>query len=100
MEVFIQKPSIDRYIGIRVTKETDLEFKRENVEQTIKDLVMHSVTRVKGDNFEGVYDTTVQLQEGDILIYEEDGRGYIKPMEQMATVDEAIADLTVIKELR
>lgn len=99
MEVFIQKPSIDRYLGIRVTKETDLEYKRENVEQTIKNLVMHSITKVKGENFESVYYTTIHLQEGDILIYEEDGRGYIKPMEPMTTLEEAIADLTVVKEL-
>jgi hypothetical protein len=57
------------------------------------------VTKVKGDNFESVYDTTIQLQEGDILIFEDEGRGYIKPVESFVTIAEAIEDLENIKDL-
>ena len=96
---FIRKPSIDLYPGIRVDKDTVLEFKNEYVDQTVKDLVLHSVTKVKGDNYESTYDTTVKLQEGDILVYEAEGRGYIKPVEDFVTIEEAIADLTNIKDL-
>ena len=99
MQVFIRKPSIDRYPGIRVDKETVLEFANENVSQTVKDLVLHSVTKVKGENFESVYDTTIHLQEGDILIYEDEGRGYIKPVESFVTIAEAIEELENIKDL-
>lgn len=96
---FIRKPSIDLYPGIRVDKDTVLEFKNEYVDQTVNDLVLHSVTKVKGDNYESTYDTTVKLQEGDILVYEAEGRGYIKPVEDFVTIEEAIADLTNIKDL-
>lgn len=99
MKNFIRKPSIDLYPGIKVTKDTSLEYKTENVEQKVENLVFHSVSKVKGDNFEGTYDTTIQLQEGDILIFEEEGRGYIKPVEPFVTIDEAIADLTNIRDL-
>lgn len=99
MKNFIRKPSIDLYPGIKVTKDTSLEYKTENVEQKVENLVFHSVTKVKGDNFESVYDTTIQLKEGDILIFEEEGRGYIKPVEPFVTIDEAIADLTNIRDL-
>lgn len=99
MQVFINKPSIDLYPGIRVDKDTEVEFKSENVEQTVKDLVLHSVMKVKGEGYESVYDTTIQLQEGDILIFEEDGRGYIKPVESFVTVAEAIEELSCIKEM-
>ena len=99
MQVFIRKPSIDRYPGIVVKKETVLEYENENVSQTVKDLVLHSVTKVKGDNFESVYDTTIFLKEGDILVFEEEGRGYIKPVEEFVTVAEAVDDLTNIKDL-
>ena len=78
---FIRKPSIDMYAGIKVTKETEFTYQNENVNQTLKDLVFHSVTKVKGENFESVYDTTIQLSEGDVLVFEEEGRGYIKPVE-------------------
>ena len=94
---FIMKPSIDLYPGIRVDKDTVLEYKTENVEQKIENLKFHSVTKVKGDGFESTYDTTIDLLEGDILIFEENGRGYIKPVEPMVSVQEAIDELEIIK---
>jgi hypothetical protein len=99
MQVFIRKPSIDLYPGIRVTKDTVLEYKNENVKQTVKDLVFHSVTKVKGETYKSKYDTTIQLKEGDILVFEEEGRGYIKPVEPFVTIAEALDDLMNIKDL-
>lgn len=99
MQRFIRKPSIDMLAGIKVTKETELEFKNENVNQTIKDLVLHSVTKVTGEGYESKYDTTIQLKEGDVLIFEDEGRGYIKPVEEFVTIAEAIEELENIKDL-
>jgi hypothetical protein len=99
MQVFIRKPSIDLFPGIRVTKDTELEYKNENVQQTVKDLVLHSIMQVKGEGYESVYDTTIYLNEGDVLIFEEEGRGYVKPVEQMVTIAEAIDDYTNIRDL-
>ena len=99
MEVYIRKPMIDLYGGIRVNKDTVLEYENENVTQTLKDLVFHSVTKVTGDGFESKYDTTIYLKEGDILVFEEAGRGYIKPVEEFVTIAEAIEDLTNIEDL-
>ena len=96
---FIRKPSIDLYPGIRVDKHTDLEYSSEYVHQTVKDLVLHSVTKVYGEGYRSTYDTTIDLKEGDILIFESEGRGYIKPVEAFVTVAEAIEDLTNIKDL-
>ena len=99
MKVFIRKPDINLYPGIRVTKDTDMEYKNENVEQTVKDLVLHSITKVKGEGYESTYNTTIQLKEGDILIFEEEGRGYVKPVEEFVTIEEAVDDLVNIKDL-
>lgn len=96
---FVRKPSIDLYPGIVVKKDTVLEYKNENVKQTLKDLVLHSVTKVKGEGYRSKYDTTIKLKEGDILVFESEGRGYIKPVEQFVTIEEAIEDLTNIKDL-
>jgi hypothetical protein len=93
------KPSIDLYPGVKVDKDTKLEYKTEHVTQNIENLKFHSVVKVKGDGFESVYDTTIELKEGDILIYEEDGRGYIKPVEGFVTVEEAIEELKNIQDL-
>jgi hypothetical protein len=99
MQRFIRKPSVDMLAGIKVDKDTEFKYKNKNVDQTLKDLVFHSITKVKGDNFESVYDTTIQLKEGDILIFEEEGRGYIKPVEEFVTVKEAIEEFNCISDL-
>ena len=99
MQVFIQRPNIDLYPGIKVDKDTVLEYKNNNVKQTLKDLVLHSVTKVTGEGYKSKYDTTIQLKEGDVLVFEEEGRGYIKPVEAFVTIAEAIEDLTNIKDL-
>ncbi len=99
MTNFIRKPSIDLMPGICVTKDTELEFKNENVKQTVRNLVLHSIMKVKGDGYKSKYDTTIQLKEGDVLVFESEGRGYIKPVEDFVTIEEAIEDLTNIKDL-
>lgn len=99
MQVFIRKPSIDMFCGIRVTKDTEIEFKNEKVTQSIKDLVLHSETTITGEGYKSICKTTIQLEEGDVLVFEEEGRGYIKPVENFVTVEEAIEDLTNIKDI-
>ena len=99
MKVYIRKPSIDLYPGIRVDKDTVLEYKNDNVKQELKNLVFHSVTKVKGEGFKSKYDTTIYLNEGDILVFEEEGRGYIKPVEEFVTIAEAIEELENIKDV-
>ncbi len=54
MEVFIRKPNIDLYPGIRVQKDSVLEYENENVKQSLKDLVFHSTTKVTGEGYESV----------------------------------------------
>jgi hypothetical protein len=99
MEVFIMKPSVNLYPGVRVTKDTVLEYKNDKVEQKVENLVLHSIIHATGENYESVYDTKIQLNEGDILIYDDENRGYIKPVEQFCTIEEAIEDLEHIKDL-
>lgn len=99
MQRFIRKPSIDMVAGIKVTKDTQLDYSNENVSQTLKNLKFHSVTKIKGENFTSKYITDIKLKEGDILVFEEEGRGYIKPVEEFVTVAEAIEELEHIKDL-
>jgi hypothetical protein len=99
MQKFIRKPSIDMYAGIKVDKDTKLEYKNDNVEQTLENLVFHSVTKVKGESYESTYDTTINLNVGDVLIFEEEGRGYIKPVDSFVTVAEAVEELNCIVDM-
>ena len=91
----IRKPSLDAEPGIKVTKDLELEFKNENVEQTLKDLTLHTTAHVSGEGYESKLDTTIQLNEGDYLIFEEEGRGYIKPLEEFMTIQEARKELEI-----
>ena len=99
MEKFIRKPSIDMLAGIRVDKDTTLNYENENVKQILRNLVFKSITNVKGEGYESTYNTTIYLKEGDILVFEEEGRGYIKPVEEFVTVKEAIEELKCIEDL-
>lgn len=99
MQNFTRKPVLDLYPGIRVHKDTVLEYDNENVHQHLENLVFHSVTTVKGEDYESTYDTTIYLEDGDILVFEDAGRGYIKPVEQMVTIAEAAQDYTDIMDL-
>jgi hypothetical protein len=99
MEVFIRRPSIDLYPGIRVNKDTVLEYEHENVKQTVKDLVFRCITKIKGEGYDSIHDTTIYLEEGDVLVYESEARGYVKPVESFVSVAEAISDLTNVKDV-
>lgn len=99
MQNFIRKPSVDLMPGIRVTKETKLEYKNENVTQTVEGLVLHTISTIKGEGYESKCDTVIHLQEGDVLLFEEGGRGYIKPVDSFVSIGEAIDDLTSIRDL-
>ena len=99
MQIFIRKPHIDLYSGIRVDKDSKLEYENDNVKQTLENFVFRSVTKVKGEGFESIYDTTIYLKDGDVLVFEEEGRGYIKPVEEFVTIAEAIEELSDIKDL-
>ena len=99
MQVFIRKPSIDLYPGVKVDKDTVLEYKNENVEQKLENLVFRSKTKVYGEGYESTYDTTIWLQEGDVLVFEEEGRGYIKPVDSFVSIQEAIEDFENIKDV-
>ena len=99
MQNFIRKPSIDLYPGIRVDKNTVLEYKNKTVKQKVENLTLHSVMKVNGEGYKSKYDTIIQLKEGDVLIFEDEGRGYIKPVEDFVTIEEAIDDLVNIKDL-
>lgn len=96
---FIRKPNIEMIAGIKVSKDTELKFENDNVKQELKDLVLHTIMTIKGEGYESTQDTKIFLQEGDVLLFEDEDRGYIKPVETFMTVAEAIEELSFIKEV-
>lgn len=99
MEVFVKNPDITTHVGIRVTEATDLRYEADTVKQTVKDLHLVTEVTVSDDGIEAYYKTDIQLKPGDVLLFEEGGRGYIKPVERFVSPQEAIEDLTVIMDM-
>lgn len=97
MRKFIMKPDITFYEGIKIDKETKLEFENEYVKQSINNLVLKTNKKEKTDKYESVFDLTINLDDGEILLFEEE-RGYFLPSLPMATVTDAIEDLEAIKD--
>lgn len=99
MQKFMRKPSIDMFAGIKVTGDTELQFENDNIQQTVSNLTLHTIMTVQGEGYRSTYDTVIDLQEGDVLVFEGEGRGYIKPVEEFMTVAEVIEELKCIKDL-
>lgn len=93
MEKFYITPDITPYSGIIVKKETELEYKAEDVEQVIKDLTMVTKLTEKGDEYDSKSVIHIYLKEGDILLFDEK-KGYFKPGIKMQTAKEIAEDFS------
>lgn len=103
VERFMVKPHYGLFLGVTVTKDTDIEDEADDgkVHQTIKGTTF---TTIKKDTIEkdGVRVTEeskliVEVPEGTRLIWIE-GQGYILPDFEVKTTKEVIEDMDCIKE--
>lgn len=98
MQKFIIKPDITFYLGIKVDKNTTLEYENDNVKQELKDFKLHSIITEQNEEYTSKTDLTVNLKVGDILILDET-RGYILPGIPLTTVAEEVEELSYLKEV-
>lgn len=96
MKKFIRKPDITLYSGVQVNKETTLEYKNENVEQKLENLVLKMTTHTKENNYDITSYLTFNLNEGDILLFDEE-IGYQVPKLPMSTLKDALEDIDAIQ---
>lgn len=101
-ELFVEQPVLDLKEGIRVTEETELYFKNEKVEQTLKGLVLESIIDDAGSNGVNTYSSKsylrIHLNAGDILLFDEQ-RGYYMPPYPVTGIDDAISDITSLADI-
>jgi hypothetical protein len=102
LEIFVEQPNIELKEGIKVTKETDIEYSNEKVTQTLKDLVLNTTVKDEGTNGFNTYKSTsnieLLLNEGDILLFHEE-RGYYMPPYPVETIDDAISDINSLSDI-
>jgi hypothetical protein len=96
MRKFILKPDITLYSGVQVNKDTKLEYKNEYVDQKLENLILKMTTYTKENNYEVTSNLVFHLNDGDILLYDEEV-GYQVPKVPMTTLKDALADIDAIQ---
>ena len=97
MRKFIFKPDISLMSGVQVNKDTKLEYKNENVEQKLENLVLEMTTYTKENNYEARSNLVFHLNEGDILLFDEEV-GYQVPRVPMSTIKDAMTDIEALQD--
>ena len=101
-ELFVEQPVLDLKEGIRVSGETELYYKNENVEQVLKELVLETVLEDAGSNGVNTYKSksyvSINLNPGDILLFNEQ-RGYYMPPYPVTSIDDAISDINSLADI-
>jgi hypothetical protein len=96
MRKFIFKPDITLYSGVQVHKDTVLEYSNENVVQKLENLTLEMTTYAKENNYEARSNLVFHLNEGDILLFDEEV-GYQVPRVPMTTLKDALEDIESIQ---
>lgn len=102
-ELFVEQPNIDLKVGIKVTKDTEIMYKNEKVDQVLKDLKLETMLEDEGTNGVNTYKSktyiSINLNAGDILLFDEN-RGYYMPPYPVESVEDAISDISSLKDIK
>ena len=102
-ELFVEQPNIDLKEGIKVTKETELKYNNNKVEQELKDLVLETIVVEEGTNGVNTYESKsyirINLNDGDVLLFDET-RGYYMPPYPMESIEDAISDIESLRGMK
>lgn len=96
MNYYVLRPDLTPYEGIKVTKDTKLEFSNETVKQKIENLELKVETKIEEKKYISETKMTIFLKEGDVLLFERENRGYFLPVDSIGTVEVAIKDLQAL----
>lgn len=101
-ELFVDQPSINLKPGIKVTKDTKIEYSNYKVTQTLSDLVLTTALTDEGTNgfnsYKSTSNITIYLNDGDILLFNEE-RGYYMPPYPVVTIDDAIEAVEALRDI-
>ena len=104
-ELFIDQPDLSLKKGIQVSKDTEVHFKNDRVEQVLKDLRLEIIMEEAGTAPNGINTyksksyVEISLNEGDILLFDPD-RGYYMSPYPKARIEDAAADIAALKDIK
>lgn len=91
MNYYVMNPDLTPYEGIKVKKETELDFENDYVKQTLKNLKLVSEYTITNEKFTSFNKLEMNLEEGEILLFEGENRGYFLPKDVgICTIKEAM----------
>lgn len=101
-ELFLPKPALKFYEGVRVTKDTNFRYATDTLEQVVKNLILDTIVTEEGNNSFNTYRSktyiSIDLNEGDILLFDEK-KGYYLATNNVSSIDDAIEDITSLKDI-
>lgn len=93
MNYYVIRPDLTPYEGLKVTKDTSLKYENENVKQIIENLKLISEYRVTTEKYTSINKLEINLEEGEILLFENENRGYFLPKDvPICSIKTAIED--------
>lgn len=99
-QYFVEQVNLDLKVGITVKKNTELTYKSNKVEQVLKDLKLETIIDDEGRSGINTYKSKtyleINLNEGDILLFDE-GRGYYMPPYPVESIEDAISDISSLE---
>ena len=97
---YVEKPELKPYEGIIINKNTKLEYKNDMLEQKLENLKFVSKFVKDTKRYKTTSIVEINLEEGEVLLLEEEGRGYFLPADStpVEEIDEAINDYKSLKE--
>lgn len=92
MNYYVLRPDLTPYEGMVVNKDSKLTFENEKVKQELKDLKLVTIQTITADKYTSKSELTINLDEGDVLLFENEGRGWFLPAQSIGTIKTAIQD--------
>lgn len=92
MKYYVISPDLTPYEGVVVDENTDIVFESELVKQSVKDLKLVSEYTFKNEKFVSTTKTIINLDKGEVLLFEKENRGYFLPKDSICTLENAIED--------
>lgn len=98
MNYYVLRPDLTPYDGMIVTKDSKLTFKNKNVKQKLENLKLTTTKKIKEEKFISESKLTLFLEEGDVLLFEKEDRGWFLPAQSIGTIETAINDYKGLAE--
>lgn len=96
MNYYVLRPDLTPYEGIKVDKDTVLSFENDKVSQEVKDLKLIVKSKDENEKYTITSEMVVNLEEGEVLLFEGEDRGYFLPAQAIGTLETAIKDYSVL----